>query len=278
MSAKVYSSDIESADLDFESGIACLRVRKSPAKLSATEDAATVLPISPAALVLAVADGVGGAPGGRDAANEVMSSIAAITLPEDNEDVSLRSAIIDSIEHANREIILLGRGAGTTVAVAEVSDGAVRTYHVGDSEILVVGQRGKIKQRIVPHSPTGFAVEAGLLEENAAVHHEYRHILLNVVGSPGMRIEVGVPLLLSPKDTLLIASDGLFDNMYLDEIVNTIRCGPLTEAADNLVKLVGTRMMRTVPSQMPSKPDDLALILFRPKHVKRRRRAARAKA
>ena len=105
MSAKVYSSDIESADLDFESGIACLRVRKSPAKLSATEDAATVLPISPAALVLAVADGVGGAPGGRDAANEVMSSIAAITLPEDNEDASLRSAIIDSIEHANREDI-----------------------------------------------------------------------------------------------------------------------------------------------------------------------------
>jgi hypothetical protein len=41
--------------------------------------------------------------------------------------------------------------------VAQLDATRLRSYHVGDSELLAVGQRGRIKQRVVPHSPTGFA-------------------------------------------------------------------------------------------------------------------------
>ncbi len=86
---------------------------------------------------------------------------------------------------------------------------SLRCYHVGDSELLAVGQRGRIKQRVVPHSPTGFAVEAGLLDEDEAVRHDQRHVLFNVIGSLDMRVEVGPALELAARDTVLLASDGL---------------------------------------------------------------------
>ena len=57
-----------------------------------------------------------------------------------------------------------------------------------------------------------------------------------------MRVEVGPALQLAVRDTVLLASDGLFDNLYIDEIVDTIRSGPLTAAADRLVARVQARM------------------------------------
>ena len=54
-------------------------------------------------------------------------------------------------------------------------------------------------------------------------------MLFNVIGSSDMRVEVGPALQLAARDTVLLASDGLFDNLYIDEIVDTIRRGPLVK-------------------------------------------------
>jgi serine/threonine protein phosphatase PrpC len=148
--------------------------------------------------------------------------------------------------------------------VAQLDATRLRSYHVGDSELLAVGQRGRIKQRVVPHSPTGFAVEAGLLDEDAAVQHDQRHVLFNVIGSSDMRVEVGPALQLAVRDTVLLATDGLFDNLYIDEIVDTIRSGPLVAAADRLVERVQARMQGADAADQPCKPDDLTVVLFRP--------------
>jgi PPM family protein phosphatase len=161
-------------------------------------------------------------------------------------------------------VLGLARGAATTLVVAQLDATRLRTYHVGDSELLAVGQRGRIKQRVVPHSPTGFAVEAGLLDENEAVQHDQRHVLFNVIGSAEMRVEVGPPLQLAARDTVLLATDGLFDNLYIDEIVDTIRRGSLTAAADRLVARVQARMQGEGDGDQPCKPDDLTIVLFRP--------------
>ena len=104
----------------------------------------------------------------------------------------LRDAILNGFEDANGAVQALGIGAATTLAVVEVKENIVRPYHVGDSMILVVGQRGKIKLQSVPHSPVGYGVESGLLDEKEAMYHEERHLVSNVVGSPDMRIESGL--------------------------------------------------------------------------------------
>jgi serine/threonine protein phosphatase PrpC len=77
-----------------------------------------------------------------------------------------------------------------------------------------------------------------------------------------MRIDVGAELRLQARDTILLASDGLMDNVHLSEIIERIRKGPLEAAAERLVALARHRMAAPATAQ-PSKPDDLSLILFR---------------
>ena len=205
-------------------------------------------------------DGVGGSPGGRDAALIVLESLRVAVALDGYTDI--QQPIHAAIEAANTRLMEQGIGAGTTVAVAAIFDGLLRSYHVGDSEVVVVGQRGKIKRRVVPHSPTGFAIETGLITEEEAMHHEYRHILLNVIGSPQMRVETTEPIELAARDTVLLASDGLLDNLYMGEILEEARCGELNSSADRLVEMAQHRM-QFMSAELPSKPDDLSLILFR---------------
>lgn len=256
---RIFSENIDDADINLPYGRVAARLRCSPHHTH-TEDALAVLPVADRGVVLAVADGVGGSPGGREAALVVLESLRIAVAMEGYTDV--QQPIFAAIEAANTRLVEQGIGAGTTVAVAAIFDGHLRSYHVGDSEVVVVGQRGKVKRRVVPHSPTGFAIETGLITEDEAMHHEYRHILLNVIGSPQMRIETTEPMELAARDTVLLASDGLLDNLYMGEILEEARCGELTDSADNLVKMAQHRM-EYMSADLPSKPDDLSLILFR---------------
>ena len=77
-----------------------------------------------------------------------------------------------------------------------------------------------------------------------------------------MRIELSSVLPLSPRDTVVLGTDGLFDNLHTDEIVEIVRKGPLGEVAAKLAKRCDRRM-RTPGEGKPSKPDDLTFILFR---------------
>lgn len=255
----------------------------SPAREPPNQDAALVVSLSPERGVLAVADGLGGQPAGERASALALEELAG-RLAAVGADGPLREAVLDGFEAANRAVLELGVGAGTTLVVVEVdarSDGdgvageargapgpTVRTYHVGDSEALVVGQRGRVKLQTISHSPVAYAVEAGFLDEGEALVHEDRHLVSNVLGSPDMRVEVGSGLTLSARDTLLVASDGLFDNLSRDEVVEAIRKGPLVEAVARLAESCRARMLapgrgRGEPAA-PSKPDDLTIVAFRP--------------
>ncbi len=213
------------------------------------------------AAVLILADGMGGERAGEKAAAAAVDAMRSCVEQADTTD-SLRAGILDGFDLANRRVLEMGIGAATTLAVVELQQEVVRPYHVGDSIILVAGQRGKIKLQTISHSPVGFAVESGLIGEQEAMHHEDRHIVANVVGSTDMRIDIGSPLQLSPRDTLLIASDGLTDNLHLNEIVDIIRCGSVPDVREKLVSVCHQRMCRPAPGQ-PTKPDDLSFILYR---------------
>jgi len=236
---------------------------REPEKATNNEDAAGVFCLDSRALVLVVADGMGGAPQGEQAAAIAVESIHSALELCKSPITGLREAILDGIEDANRSIAALGVGAGSTFAAAEITrDHVFRTYHVGDSEILVTGQRGKLKLQTLSHSPTSYAVQAGCLDPQDAIRHEDRHLLSNAVGTLEMRIEIGAAMRLARHDTLLLASDGLFDNLHVHEIVDTIRTGPLRRALSKLVEKCHQRMLNP-DATLPSKPDDLTIILYR---------------
>jgi serine/threonine protein phosphatase PrpC len=235
---------------------------RSPDKESENEDTVAVIPYGPQAVVLIVADGAGGLPAGKRASLAAVTTLVGSLQTAMAETMLLRTAILDGIEAANCAVQDLGNGSATTLTVITVEGLTVRAYQIGDSEAMVVGQRGFIKLQTTPHSPTGFAVEAGFLDQREALHHAERHLVSNFLGTTDMRIDVGTEVVLRPRDTIMLASDGLMDNVHVDEIIERIRKGPLDNSARAVITLANRRMAGPTATQ-PSKPDDLSLILFR---------------
>jgi serine/threonine protein phosphatase PrpC len=259
----------EVAAFEFLGGTAAVFTNRSPQKTTPNEDVAAVWPTGPNSGILAVADGLGGHAGGetasRLASETIQRSLQAI-VPSDGQAAAsepCRGAILDGIEAANRAIRELGTGAATTLALVEIQGRVIRPYHVGDSVILLTGQRGKIKLQTISHSPIGYAVEAGLMDEEDAIHHEARHVISNVIGSEEMRIEIGPAIEMAERDTLVVASDGLLDNLLPDEIVEYVRSGPLDRGVGAMVAEAQQRMAGQNGAG-PSKPDDLTVIAYRP--------------
>ena len=92
--------------------------------------------------------------------------------------------------------------------------------------------------------------------------HEERHLVSNLLGYPEMHIDIGTEVTLAPRDTVLMASDGLFDNVMQAEICDIARLGDLEEATESLMGLA-CRRMENPEAGLPSKLDDLTAILFR---------------
>jgi serine/threonine protein phosphatase PrpC len=254
--------------IPLERGAVAVFCARCPGKETPNEDGAVVIPVDARRTILAVADGMGGQPAGDEASGIALDALTRSISAAMNGSAappagSLRPAILNGFEAANRLLLDAATGAGTTLAVAEIDGRTMRPYHVGDSVILVGGQRGKLKLETVAHSPVGYAVEAGWLDAADAMHHQDRHLVSNFVGTPDMRIEVGPTITLRPRDTVVLGSDGLFDNLHADEVLAIVRKGALATVADTLAEAVRARMLAPEPDH-PSKPDDVTFILYRP--------------
>lgn len=244
------------------SGDIAVYTNRSPTKTYANEDSAGVFCFKEKVVTLVVADGMGGMAGAPDASRIIIETMNEVLSAASDVSAGLRESILSGVDLANKGIIDLGIGAGSTFVATEIIDKQLRTYHVGDSMALVVGQKGKIKLQTVAHSPVGYAQEAGLLNEHEALHHEERHVVSNYLGDYEMRVEIGPPVYLARYDTVLVASDGIYDNFAQAEIIEIIRKGPLKKVAQSLMKQCLERM-KTVGGEHPSKPDDVTFVLFR---------------
>jgi serine/threonine protein phosphatase PrpC len=241
---------------------------RDPYKDTENEDTVAILPYGPGAAVLVVADGAGGLPAGKRASMTAVNTLAESLQVAMDKTMLLRTAILNGIEAANEAVLGLANGSATTMTVITLEGRLARSYQVGDSEAIVIGQRGLVKLQTTAHSPTGFAVEAGFLDQREALHHEDRHLVSNFIGTTDMRIDVGAAVDLDLRDTVLLASDGLMDNVHVDEIIEFVRKGPLSDAMRGVVELANQRMQKAEVGQ-PNKPDDLSLILFRKPEMKK---------
>lgn len=249
--------------LAYPSGTAVVFSQKNPRGSSLNEDAAGIFYCCEDSIVMVVADGMGGANCGDQAAQTVVRGVGQHVQQVESAG-NLRAAIIDAIEQASDQILEWGVGAGATVVVAFYRAGRVRLFHVGDAEGMVCSNRGKIRLSTVSHAPVAMAVEIGVLDERTALTHDDRNIINNFVGSRQMRIEIGPSIGMSSNDTLLLASDGLFDNLMSQEIVQLIRRHSLPLRGQHLLKAARDRMNSQDPDH-PAKADDLTAILFRQK-------------
>lgn len=262
-----------------ERGEAVLFSSKAYDKTTGNEDAALFCELPGAVTVLAVADGVGGLPAGAEAAATAIGAVrravertveradrvadrSAERAAEREAVSTLRSAIFDAFEDANARLLEQGVGAATTLVVVEVRGDVARAYHAGDSGALLVGQRGRVRFETIPHSPVGYGVAAGMLEPSQTHHHDERHLLSNCVGSRDMRVEIGAPVAMAARDTLLLATDGVLENIERRDLIDQIRVGSLLQAATDLQARLRLTMAGVDP-KLPAHPDDATALLFR---------------
>lgn len=232
-----------------------------PTRERPNEDSAAVIAVDGDRAVLAVADGVGGIRGGGTASRRAIEELALAVVRGMRNNRTLRDSILDGFEAANHALVFTGQGV-TTLAAVELDGDDARPYHVGDSTILLAGAAGQMKHVTTAHSPVGYAFGAGVLTEEDALWHPERHLVSNVVGSPDMSVEIGPVLKLQARDTILVGSDGVFDNLRLAELADLAHGGKPLQAAERVVQTCRERM-RGRSSTDPCKPDDLTFLLFR---------------
>lgn len=237
---------------------------KDPGK-DVSQDALFALEVPDGRVAVGVLDGMGGMENGGTAARigvELLAEAAAAVVGEE----SLRAALVGGVERAHGAVRERVPGGGATVVAASLSATHCQFVHAGDAEGLQFSQRGTLRQRTVAHSPVGYAEAAGALTEAEALAHPERHFVASGLGVEGMTMQVGPREALRPRDTVLLASDGLTDNLFEHEIVERLCKGPLMDGVANLAALARARMAEPMagPGGFPiGKPDDLTIVALR---------------
>lgn len=172
-------------------------------------------------LLLAVADGMGGA-----LAGEIASGLAVRTL---GAEMARRSRWIDpgrlaphgfglllkaAVESANATIRGEGehnprrRGMGTTLTAAWIRGAIAEIAQVGDSRAYLF-RKGRLRQLTKDQSLVGKLIEDNIISEEEAERMAGRNIILQALGTDEPLEVVHQSEPLEPEDTLLLCTDGL---------------------------------------------------------------------
>ena len=183
-----------------------------------------------------LADGMGGHPDGRLAA-DLATAAAADVLRGAEDPVGSLPAAVDAANMAIAERAVpdeRGRSLGTTLVVAVVSGGRASVANVGDSRAYLV-RGGTAAQLSVDHSWVAEQVRAGLLSEDEALRHPRRsRVTRALLGDP---VEPDLyEVAMRPGDVLMLCSDGLWDSLPSRRIAELLGGGgPLDTVVGALV-------------------------------------------
>jgi PPM family protein phosphatase len=182
-----------------------------------------------------VADGMGGHPDGRLAADVASGAAAEVLRPAPDP----AGALADAVDAANRAIgeravpDERGRSLGTTLVAAVVSGGRASVANVGDSRAYLV-RAGVATQLSVDHSWVAEQVRAGHLTPEAVAGHPHRSLLTRALTGDAVEVDV-YRTELSPGDVLLLCSDGLWDAVPESRLAELLAADlPLDELASGL--------------------------------------------
>ncbi|MDW5330043.1 PP2C family protein-serine/threonine phosphatase [Plantactinospora sp. KLBMP9567] len=190
--------------------------------------------------LIAVADGMGGAPAGEVASEIAISSLAPVERSAP--DAEPVTALRDAIGAANAQIRAVTdadqatEGMGTTVTAILLAGRRLAVAHIGDSRGYLL-RAGRLSQITRDDTFVQSLVDQGGLTPEEARRHPQRSLVTRVV--QGGHLEPAtVALIAQPDDRLLLCSDGLSDVVDDDTIAATLAGFPdREECARQLVKL-----------------------------------------
>jgi len=199
---------------------------------------------TPEALLLVLADGMGGHAHGEVAAELTMRHIAAAFRRDArprlaDPDLFLFRAVGRSHGMLLREAANLGLPdtPRTTVVACVVQDGHAWWQHVGDSRFYLL-RKGRVHARTRDHTIVQELVDAGRLHEDEVRSHPARNQLLQCVGGvQAPRVAPTARARLERDDVLLLCSDGLWGPLTQSQLVEGLAGAPPAESLARLAAL-----------------------------------------
>jgi serine/threonine protein phosphatase PrpC len=170
----------------------------------------------------AVADGLGGYPGGERASALLVQALSSEPLPDALEAATevVRQIVARVNQRLCSEITMQFNQPmlGTTVVIIIIRDARCVCLWAGDSRLYVM-RAGTLYQVTRDHSLVQQLIESGELSEETASDHPQGHIITRALGMDAkMELEV-LGFDLSPGDQLLLCSDGLYNELDATSLV-----------------------------------------------------------
>lgn len=194
------------------------------------------------AILLAVADGMGGHARGDLAAQAFVETLTRqFRAHQGLEDPA--QFLREAFREAHRTIQRVGQAQKppiqpmTTGVACLIQDGAVHWAHVGDSRAYLI-RGGQVSLRTRDHTRVAEMVESGLITEHQARLHPLRNqVSLCLGGTPQPPpVSLGPKVYLEPGDILLLCSDGLWSAVSEKRLICGLEGENLPRAIDTLAE------------------------------------------
>lgn len=200
------------------------------------------------ALLMVVADGMGGHYRGEIAAELAVASMAAAfrreALPKlaDPETFLFRAigrAHLAILRNAQEKA--MPESPRTVLVACVVQDGHVYWSHIGDSRLYLI-RHGRILARTKDHSYVQHLVDIGRIREEAIPVHPERNRVLQCVGGPVTpKLEPAAIARLERDDVVLLCSDGFWGPLTQRQMLNALIGRPVGDAIPELTELAERR-------------------------------------
>jgi PPM family protein phosphatase len=195
------------------------------------------------ALLMIVADGMGGHARGEVAAQLTLQTVAAHFQRQAQPRLADPSAFLDSaLRAAHRELLRyqtandLPEAPRTTLVACVIQGDNAWWAHAGDSRLYWL-RADRIVARTRDHSKVETMVSLGLIAAHEQETHPERNKVLNCLGSPfEPTVEITARARLQPGDTLVLCSDGFWSGLPEAEFAAAFAQGPIATVVPLLVE------------------------------------------
>ena len=195
-----------------------------------------------------VADGMGGYLAGEEASRIAVEEISSMIMECINADgvEKMHGIINHRIDSINNKIMeysiqkLGGLKSGTTLSIGILKDGNLYFAHIGDSRIYLVRDI-QIRPITQDHTFVAELVKGGLISMDQAQTHPDKNKVTRALGFKENYLPDFYQEPVIAGDVFVFCTDGLYDHLQDQEIMNIIRDGSIESAARRLIEAVNKR-------------------------------------
>ena len=132
------------------------------------------------------------------------------------------------------------QGMGTTITLLLILKDVAILGHVGDSRCYFLRNRRELTQMSEDQTYVGYLIRTGQITPEEALTHPKRHVLMNALGVYPSA-SVAVTSFPYTGERVLLCSDGLYNNVPVNDITSVLRGDDSVEQKVNELIAIGNK-------------------------------------